>query len=41
MIDRLLTNATLWLLWLIRRVISLDERPYMLLSAASLQPWLA
>jgi len=39
--DRLLTNATLWLLWIIRRVISLDERPYMLLSAASLQPWLA
>lgn len=40
MIDRLLTGTTLWLLWIIRRVISLDRRAYMLLSAASLQPLL-
>src|SRR6185295_7763343 len=40
LIDRLLTGATLWLLWIIRRIISLDRRAYMLLSAAPLQPWL-
>ena len=39
--DRLLTGATLWLLWIIRRVISLDRRAYMLLSAGALQPFLA
>ena len=41
MIDRLLTGATLWLLWIVRRVISVDERAYMLLSAGALQPLLA
>ena len=41
MIDRLLTGSTLWLLWIIRRIISLDRRAYMILSAGLLQPWLA
>ena len=41
MIDRLLTGATLWLLWIIRRIISLDRRAYMMLSAGALQPLLA
>ena len=41
MIDRLLTGSTLWLLWIIRRIISLDRRAYMLLSAGALQPVLA
>ena len=41
MIDRLLTGATLWLLWIIRRIISLDRRAYMVLSAGALQPLLA
>ncbi|HJP92319.1 MAG TPA: hypothetical protein VJ875_10215 [Pyrinomonadaceae bacterium] len=41
MIDRLLTGATLWLLWIIRRIISLDRRAYMLLSAGPMQPLLA
>ena len=41
MIDRLLTGATLWSLWIIRRIISLDRRAYMLLSAGALQPFLA
>jgi phenylacetate-CoA ligase len=41
LIDRLLTGATLWLLWIIRRIISLDRRAYMLLSAGALQPLLA
>ena len=41
MIDRLLTGTTLWLLWIIRRIISLDRRAYMLLSAGPLQPLLA
>ena len=41
MIDRLLTGATLWLLWIVRRIISLDRRAYMLLSAGALQPLLA
>ena len=40
MIDRVLTGATLWLLWIIRRIISLDRRAYMLLSAGALQPFL-
>jgi len=40
LIDRLVTGATLWLLWIIRRVISLDRRAYMLLSAGALQPLL-
>ena len=41
MIDRLMTGATLWLLWIIRRIISLDRRAYMLLSAGAFQPVLA
>ncbi len=41
MIDRLVTGATLWLLWIVRRIISRDRRAYMLLSAGPLQPWLA
>ena len=41
MLDRLLTGATLWLLWIVRRIISLDRRAYMLLSAGALQPLLA
>jgi phenylacetate-CoA ligase len=40
LIDRLLTGTTLWLLWIIRRVISLDRRAYMVLSAGALQPML-
>jgi phenylacetate-CoA ligase len=41
LIDRLLTGATLWLLWIVRRIISLDRRAYMFLSAGALQPLLA
>jgi phenylacetate-CoA ligase len=41
LIDRLLTAATLWLLWIIRRIISLDRRAYMMLSAGAVQPLLA
>lgn len=41
MIDRLLTGATLWLLWIVRRIISLDRRAYLLLSAGGLQPLLS
>jgi phenylacetate-CoA ligase len=41
LIDRLLTGATLWLLWIIRRIISLDRRAYLVLSAGALQPLLA
>jgi len=41
LIDRLLTGATLWLLWIVRRIISLDRRAYMLLSAGALQPLLS
>jgi phenylacetate-coenzyme A ligase PaaK-like adenylate-forming protein len=40
LIDRLLTGVTLWLLWIIRRIISLDRRAYMVLSAGALQPLL-
>ena len=40
MLDRLLTGATLSILWTIRRIISLDRRAYMLLSAGALQPLL-
>ena len=38
MLDRLLIQTTLWLLWLVRQVISRDRRAYMLLSAEALQP---
>jgi phenylacetate-CoA ligase len=41
LIDRLLTGTTLWLLWIIRRIISFDRRAYMILSAGALQPLLA
>ncbi len=41
MIDRIVTGATLWLLWIVRRIISLDRRAYLMLSAGALQPWLA
>src|SRR5919205_377033 len=39
--DRLFVQSTLWLLWLVRRFISLDSRAYLLLSAGPLQPLLA
>ena len=41
MLDRLLIQTTLWLLWLVRQAISRDRRAYMLLSAGALQPLLA
>lgn len=41
MFDRLFTGAILWLLWIIRRLISLDRRAYLILSAGALQPLLA
>jgi len=41
LINRLLTGTTLWLLWIVRRIISLDRRAYMVLSAGALQPSLA
>jgi len=41
LIDRLLTGTTLWLLWIIRRIISLDRRAYLILSAGALQPVLS
>jgi len=37
LLDRLLIQTTLWLLWLVRQVISRDRRAYMLLSAEALQ----
>lgn len=40
MIDRLLTGTTLWILWIVRKIISLDRRAYMILSAGALQPLL-
>lgn len=41
MIDRLVIGVTLWLLWIVRRIISFDERAYLLLSVGWLQPLLA
>lgn len=41
LLDRLFIASTLWLLWLVRRFISLDRRTYLLLSAGPLQPLLA
>jgi phenylacetate-CoA ligase len=41
LLDRLLIQTTLWLLWLVRQAISRDRRAYMLLSAGALQPLLA
>jgi len=37
LIDRFLTQSSLWLLWVIRRIISFDGRAYMLLSIGPLQ----
>jgi phenylacetate-CoA ligase len=41
LIDRIVIALTLWLLWIVRQMISLNPRSYMLLSASSLQPLLA
>jgi len=41
LIDRIVIHATLWVLWLVRKFISVDRRTYLALSAASLQPLLA
>lgn len=41
MIDRIVIQATLWVLWLVRKFISIDRRTYLMLSAGALQPWLA
>src|SRR2546423_13296766 len=41
LIDRLYVQSTLWLLWVVRRFISLDRRTYTFLSAGPLQPLLA
>jgi len=41
LIRRLLLWSTLWILWVIRVVISIDRRTYMLLSVPVLQPVLA
>ncbi|MFN2530022.1 MAG: CoF synthetase, partial [Pyrinomonadaceae bacterium] len=41
MISRLLLTPTLWILWIVRLVISTDRRMYMLLSVPSLQGLLA
>jgi phenylacetate-CoA ligase len=40
LLDRLLINPTLTLLWLVRKLISKDRRAYMMLSAGALQPLL-
>jgi hypothetical protein len=41
LIDRIVIHATLWVLWLVRKFISIDRRTYLALSAGSLQPLLA
>lgn len=41
MINSIFIHFTLWWLWLVRKVISLDRRAYMILSAGPLQPALA
>jgi phenylacetate-CoA ligase len=41
LIDRIIIQITLWVLWLVRRFISIDRRLYMWLSAGTLQPLLA
>jgi phenylacetate-CoA ligase len=41
LINGILIHATLWFLWLVRKVISLDRRVYMILSAGWLQTTLA
>ncbi len=40
MLKRLSLNLTLWLLWIMRKIISADSRAYMLLSVKPLQPLL-
>ena len=41
MIDRIVLTLTLWALWIVRQVISINPSSYMLLSAGALQPLLA
>ena len=41
MISSFLVHSALWPLWFVRRIISLDRRAYMVLSAGPLQPFLA
>jgi len=41
LIDRIVIHATLWVLWLVRKFISIDRRTYLVLSAGALQPLLA
>ena len=41
MLDRVVIQMTLWVLWLVRQFISIDRRTYLLLSAGALQPLLA
>ena len=41
MIDRIMIAATLWMLWVVRRIISINPQSYLLLSAGPLQPLLA
>jgi phenylacetate-CoA ligase len=41
LINSILIHTTLWFLWLVRKIISLDSRAYMILSAGRLQTTLA
>ncbi|HEX8921739.1 MAG TPA: hypothetical protein VF766_09690, partial [Pyrinomonadaceae bacterium] len=41
MINSIIIHTTLWCLWIVRKVISLDSRAYMILSAPWLQTTLA
>jgi phenylacetate-CoA ligase len=41
LLDRIIITLTLWVLWIVRQIISLNPRSYLLLSAGSLQPLLA
>jgi phenylacetate-CoA ligase len=41
LINSIIIHATLWCLWIVRKVISLDSRAYMILSAPWLQTTLA
>ncbi|MFN2578030.1 MAG: hypothetical protein ABR607_10115 [Pyrinomonadaceae bacterium] len=41
MVDRIILTLTLWVLWIVRQIISINPRSYMLLSAGALQPLLA
>jgi phenylacetate-CoA ligase len=40
LINRLWVHSTLWLLWIIRKIISIDRRAYLLLSVPAIQPLL-